>query len=43
MADVVGGNKEYTNKEISDICMKVSILINDIMNNESNIKVLDIS
>lgn len=35
--------KEFTTKEISDFCMRVSILINDMMNSESDIRVSDIS
>lgn len=35
--------KEYTTKEVSDFSMRVSIIINDMMNSEANIKVSDIS
>lgn len=35
--------KDYTTKEISDFCTKVSFIINDIMNSESDKRVQDLA
>lgn len=34
---------EFTTKEISDFCMRASLIVNDIMTAEANIRVSDIA